>query len=87
MNLDEVQTNIFMMEINNSIITSKDFTQRLAQIRNEDPYKICVRASSRNVKSVRFVTQWEHSEEDIELAIKKILYIIKEFDNKLKNKL
>lgn len=76
-----------MMAINNSNITSRDFIQRLAEVNNDDPCRVRVKVTSRNAKSVRFVTHWEHTDEDIELAITKILYVINEFDSKLKSKL
>lgn len=87
LNLDEVQTNIFLVFFNVKNLTAKDFILRVAEVREEDPYKVSIRIGSRNNDSVRFVIWWGISNEDIDLAIKKIIYVIREFDNKIKNKL
>lgn len=76
-----------MMTINSNTLISTDFTQRLALVYEDDPHKVSVKVGSRDPKCVRFVTYWELSDEDIELAIKKITFVIKEFDDKIKNKL
>lgn len=76
-----------MMQICGYKITSDDFIPRLARINKDDLNKVSVRIGTRNAESVRFVTHWEHTDDDIDLAIKKIVCVIKEFDNKLKNKL
>lgn len=76
-----------MMNINSKNLTSKHFILRLAEVRNEDPYKVVIKIGSRNDNCVRFVTQWGITNEDIELAIQKIAYVIREYDSKLKNKL
>lgn len=86
-NLDEIQTNIFMMTISSKKLTSREFILRLAQVRDADPYKVAVKIGTKNSKSVRFVTQWGITQEDIELAINKVVYVIREFDSTLKNKL
>lgn len=75
------------MFFNSKNLTATDFVLRVAEVREDDPCKISIRIGSRNNDSVRFVTWWGISDEDIDLAIKKIVYVIREFDNKIKNKL
>lgn len=76
-----------MMKINSNTITAKDVLERIAQVRDDEPYKICVRAGARDAQYIRFVTYCNLTKEDIDLGIKKIVYVLKEFDSKLKNKL
>ncbi|KAJ8956694.1 hypothetical protein NQ318_014049 [Aromia moschata] len=83
--LKTVHTNILIMYLDTSKLIAKDFQLRLAEVRDTDPVKVCVKASSRNMECVRFVVYWEITDEDVDLAIQKIIYVINEFENNLKH--
>lgn len=77
-----VQTNIIIMTLDTTKLVAKDFLQRIASIEEADPVKVSVRASSRDSHCVRFVTYWEITDEDVDVAIQKILFVIREFEGK-----
>ncbi|CAG9835940.1 unnamed protein product [Diabrotica balteata] len=83
-NLKTVETNIIMFKYNHPTRSYVEFIRRLAEVKDDDPVKVSVRIMGRGF--IRLVTHWEHTDEDIDLAIKKILHVIKEF-RKLDNKL
>ncbi|KAJ8922963.1 hypothetical protein NQ315_001509 [Exocentrus adspersus] len=80
--LKSVQTNILIMRLEGTGIVARDFQQRIAEVKDDDPVKVSVRASSRDSNFVRFVTYWEITDEDVDVAIQKIVFVIKELENK-----
>lgn len=73
-----------MMYLDKTKVVASVVIQRLAQVLNNDPIKVSVRCGSRDDGCVRFVTYWEITDDDIKAAIEKIVYVINEFDAKLK---
>jgi threonine aldolase len=84
-NLSTVQSNILMMYLDVSRVIAKEVQHRLASVLETDEIKVSVKASSRDSSFIRFVTYWEITDEDVKAAIKKIQYVIKEFDDKFNN--
>jgi threonine aldolase len=84
-NLSTVQSNILMMYLDVSRVIAKEVQHRLASVFETDEIKVSVKASSRDSSFIRFVTYWEITDEDVKAAIKKIQYVIKEFDDKFNN--
>ncbi|XP_057659129.1 uncharacterized protein LOC130895682 isoform X2 [Diorhabda carinulata] len=82
--LDKVQTNIIMLKYTHPTKTAGDFLRRLSEVKASDPVKVSVRVMGRGF--IRIVTYWELDNESIDLAIKKIIYVIREFE-KLTSKL
>ncbi|KAJ8926371.1 hypothetical protein NQ314_021260 [Rhamnusium bicolor] len=80
--LKTVHTNIFMMYFDSSKFTAEDFLERIEEVRESDPIKVSVKAISCDSGCIRFVTYWEITVEDIDIAIKKILSVIRELENK-----
>lgn len=70
------------MYLDSSKVVAKDFQQRIAQIQENDTVKVSVRASSRDTQCVRFVTYSDITDDDIDVAIAKTLFVIKEFEDK-----
>ncbi|XP_050508495.1 uncharacterized protein LOC114339167 isoform X2 [Diabrotica virgifera virgifera] len=83
-NLKTVETNIVMITYSHPTRSYVEFIRRLAEIKDDDPAKVSVRVLGRGF--IRLVTYWEHTAEDVDLATKKIVHVIKEF-RKLDNKL
>ncbi|XP_063915817.1 uncharacterized protein LOC135131892 isoform X3 [Zophobas morio] len=83
--LPTVQSNILMMYLDVSRITAKEVQHRLASVLETDEIKVSVKASSRDQGFVRFVAYWKITKEDVEAAVKKIQFVIKEFDTKFNN--
>jgi len=86
-----VQTNIFMIELLNSKIKSSDLTERLGRVEaaeiaagvvDENRKGIIVKCGARDWSFVRAVTHIQIDDQQIDLAIKKFAYVIKEFDEK-----
>lgn len=71
-----------MMYLDKSKVIASVMLERLAKVLNNDPVKVSVRCGSRDDSCVRFVTYWEISDDDTKAAIEKIVYVIKEFDEK-----
>lgn len=71
-----------MMYLNVARVKSKEVLQRLASVTESDNVKVSVKASSRDVSVVRFVTYWEITDDEIRAAIEKVQLVIKEFDAK-----
>lgn len=89
--LDSVQTNIFMIQLKNEKIKSNTLMERLKTVTaqemkdgivDEAGKGIIVKASSRDWSFVRLVLYLQIDDVLVDLAIKKILYVIKEFDSK-----
>lgn len=80
--LKSVQTNILIMKLDSLKLVAKEFQQRIGQVQENDPVKVSVRASSRDVEFVRFVTHCDITDDDVDITIEKIVLVIKEFENK-----
>ncbi|XP_026805161.1 probable low-specificity L-threonine aldolase 2 [Rhopalosiphum maidis] len=81
-NLEKVDTNILIVKLNDMKINSPDFYDMLLKVNNEDddiPNEInltSVRISYLYKGCVRFVLHKDISEEDVDMAIEKIKYVI-----------
>lgn len=80
--LESVQTNIFMINIENDKIFASDVLKRLNTTEDTDDIKVNVRISSRFPKIMRIVLYHNITDEDVDLAIQKIKFVLNEFDNK-----
>ncbi|GBP71443.1 Probable low-specificity L-threonine aldolase 2 [Eumeta japonica] len=88
--IETVHTNIVLVEINpNCSITGAEVCQRLGQIslaethgdcRSSDGEGIILKAMNMSDKNVRFVLHREITDADLWLAIKKLTYVLREFD-------
>jgi len=90
--IENVQTNILMIQLVNEKISSSDFTKRLSEvtevellnnITDKSGKGIVVQVSSRDCKFARLVIYRQITDEDVDLAIKKIEFCIEEFDKKM----
>ncbi|KAG4067197.1 hypothetical protein HA402_000188 [Bradysia odoriphaga] len=90
--IENVQTNILMIQLVNEKITSSDFTKRLSEVTEAELLNnitdksgkgILVQVSSKDCKFARLVIYRQITDEDVDLAIKKIKFVIHEFDNKM----
>lgn len=88
--LENVKTNILMIYITTKKFTSTDFAQRLLEIRNDEVENgivddngngIVVKISSRDWSFSRIVIYTEVTDAEVDLTIKKLLYVIKEFES------
>lgn len=93
--LTNVHSNILLIQINSDRITANDFCERLQSISKQeilDGVKtnsnqgILVKASARDWSYTRVVVYHQITGSDVEYAIKKLTYVIKEIDRKLFNK-
>lgn len=84
--LDTVQTNILMVYLDQSKVSSKQFLHRLATVVETDSVKVSVRGGSRNPACVRFVLYWEIINKDVTAAIEKIRLVIREIHAQYKIK-
>lgn len=91
--LDSVQTNIFMIQIRNEKIRSSDLMERFRTVTeqeikdgivDENSKGIIVKSGSRDWSFVRLVLYLQITDKLVDLAIKKILYVLNEFDRKFK---
>ncbi|XP_017768404.1 PREDICTED: probable low-specificity L-threonine aldolase 2 [Nicrophorus vespilloides] len=85
--LNTVQTNILMVYLDSTKISATDFLQRLADVHENDTFKVNVRATTRDQSCVRFVLYHEITDEDVEMVVKKLELVILEIHakNKLKS--
>ncbi|XP_037949081.1 probable low-specificity L-threonine aldolase 2, partial [Teleopsis dalmanni] len=92
--LPNVQTNILLIDILNPKLSSNEFCSRLKEIKPEELEQgvtsdeagkvgIVVQMSSRNWKYARAVFYHQNTDKDIDMLIKKLTYVIKEFDSSL----
>lgn len=72
------------MYLDRSKVQAKEVQNRLASVERSDPMKVSVRSSSRDPGCVRFVVYWEISEDDVQAAIEKIVFVINEFEDKFR---
>lgn len=91
-NISTVQTNIFMIELKNEKVKSEQLMSRLKTVTeqeindgivDENEKGIIVKTGSRDWAFVRLVLYLQIDDFLVDLAIKKILYVLKEFDQKL----
>ncbi|XP_018319023.1 probable low-specificity L-threonine aldolase 2 [Agrilus planipennis] len=82
--LKSVQTNILIVHLNTNKLVARDFLVRLATVQKKDSVKVIVKAGSRNPQVVRFVSYWEIDENDMDAAIEKVVFVIKEFETRTK---
>lgn len=93
--IDNVQTNILLIHIRSDKITSSDFAARLGCVTDKElaggivtdktnPNSgIILKVSSRDWQFVRMVLYQGITDQDIDFAIKKLNYVIKEYDSQL----
>lgn len=81
-----------MIQLVNEKISSSDFTKRLAEvtevellnnITDKSGKGIVVQVGSRDHKFARLVSYRQITDEDVDLTIKKIKFVIHEFDKKM----
>lgn len=91
--IDNVETNILLLHIKNEKLNASIFADRLKKvtqneiengIKDNKGKGIILKVSSRDWKYARIVSYQQITETDIDLAIKKLNYVICEFDNLLK---
>lgn len=80
--LSRIQSNILLVYFDRSKVPVKELQRRLQSVLDTDEVRASVRCSSLKDDCVRFVLYHEISEEDVRLAIKKILLVIREYDAK-----
>lgn len=92
--LKNLQTNILMIKINENPknITSLDLSNRLAKVTDEEvsngvcdnlQKSIVVKTSCKNLATLRVVFYHQIDDQLTQLAIKKVLYVIRELENKV----
>lgn len=90
--LKNVQTNILMVQILTDKIKSDEFAKRLANVSSQEIADritdttgkgISVKLSARDWAFVRIVTYTNLTDEDVDLAIRKIKYVIEEYQTLL----
>lgn len=89
--LANVHSNILMLQLVNTKLDSSELSKRLIEVTQEEIEKgivdengkgIVVKSSSRDWAFVRFVFYHQVSEEDTEMMIKKLCFVIRELENK-----
>ena len=89
--LENVHSNILMLQLVNTKLDSAAFSKRLAQVTDDEVKAnivdetgkgIVVKSSSRDWAFVRFVFYHQVSAEDTELMIKKLSFVIRELEDK-----
>jgi threonine aldolase len=92
--IEHVQTNILMLHLTNDKMNSSDFSKRLLVIddaeitagaTDSNGQGICLKLSARDWSFARVVAYHQITDEMVELAIKKLTYVIKEFEAKILN--
>lgn len=92
MDIANVQTNILLIKICDPKISSADLTKRLFDVSadelkqgvsDENGKEIVVKLSARDWSFARIVCYPQITEEDIDLAIKKIVFVIREYESKV----
>ncbi|KAK5641563.1 hypothetical protein RI129_010110 [Pyrocoelia pectoralis] len=84
--LSSVQTNILLVEVDSKIIKGRDFLQKLNEVSESDTTQVCVRGGAINDGEVRFVLQWEVTDEDVNCAIEKIKMVVSQIHDDLKRR-
>lgn len=89
MDLPNVHSNILMLQLVNTKLTSTEFSRRLAQVTEEERRQnvvdetgklIIVKSSSRDWAFVRFVFYHQVSNSDVDAMIKKLTFVIRELE-------
>lgn len=80
--LSTVQTNILIVQLDRHQIEPGVLQNRLENVLEDDKVKISVRVTPRDMDAVRFVTYWEITDDDIDAAIERIVYVMGEFQQK-----
>ncbi|EDW80250.1 uncharacterized protein Dwil_GK21059 [Drosophila willistoni] len=87
--LDAVQTNILFLEIKQPDLVGSEFVQDLenvqpdelrAGVKDKNGLGVVVRSCDLTLKSVRLVLYHQIDDEQVELAIKKLTFVIKQYD-------
>ena len=93
--IDNVQTNILLIHIKTDKITASDFAARLGCVTDKELAAgivadktnpncgIILKVSSRDWEFARVVLYQQITDLDIDLAIKKLNYVIREYDSQL----
>lgn len=84
--LDTVQTNILMVYLDKTKVTAKSFLERLATVSETDSIRVSVKGGTRSACCVRFVLHWEITDKDVNEAINKVRYVIREIHSQFKSK-
>lgn len=78
--LDPAMTNILMIFLSTDKFTAKEVLARLATVNDTDEVKVCVKAISRNPKFVRITLCHDITDEQVNLAIQKLMLVISELE-------
>lgn len=78
--LDPAMTNILMIFLSTDKFVAKEVLARLSTVKDTDEVKVSVKAISRNPKFVRVTLYNDITEEQVDLAIEKLLLVIREFE-------
>ncbi|XP_055543208.1 uncharacterized protein LOC129728776 [Wyeomyia smithii] len=90
--LENLHTNILLLKILSKKITSSDISTRFAQVFSKEIESeitdtqgrgICVKVSARDWAFTRIVMYTNITDEEVDLAIKKIKYVIKEYEQNI----
>ncbi|CAO1430041.1 unnamed protein product [Diamesa hyperborea] len=92
--LETLHTNILMIKVNdpNNKITALDLSNRLAEVKDDEVANgvcdeaqkpIMIKSSCKNLSTLRVVIYTQITTELIQLAIKKVCYVMRELDNSL----
>jgi threonine aldolase len=90
--IENVQTNILMLHLTNEKLRSDEFSARLLTVTDAEisdgivdanGLGICLKISSRDWSFARVVTYVQITDELVDLAIKKLTYVIREFEAKI----
>lgn len=86
-----MHSNILMVQLVGTKLTSSDFAKRLLEVTDEEIKQkcvdetgkgICVKASSRDWAFTRLVFYHQVSEGDVDQVIKKLTFVIRELEKK-----
>lgn len=84
--LKSVETNMFMIYMDPKIITASEFIHAMVTISEEErnnDLNIIVKCCSRFPEWVRFTVYNEITDNDVKLVIKKVTFVIKQFEQAL----
>lgn len=79
---ESVHTNIIIISLDPAKLNGRDFIRRMAGVLESDAVTASVKGGSRSDDMARFVTYWEITSEDVDVAIEKFRLVIKEIDEK-----
>lgn len=81
-NLETTHTNTIFIEVDSATTTAVDLITRLQRIEDGESTSVVVRGVAWTSKLARLVLYYELNDDMIEKAIGKILYVIKEFEER-----